>query len=74
MAAVSLCGRDEANEAIKCASDAFTSWSARTAKDRARILRRWHQAIVDAKDDITRIMTTECGKPLVESRNEFDSG
>ena len=27
-----------------------------------------------AREDITRIMTLECGKPLAESRNEFDSG
>ena len=60
--------------AIQEAEDAFKGWSTRTAKSRAAILHRWHQEIWNARDDITRLMTLECGKPLAESRNEFDSG
>lgn len=68
------CGAAETEKAIQEASSAFKSWSQRTAKSRANILHRWHQEIVKARDDIARIMTLECGKPLPESQNEFDSG
>ena len=74
IAEVVECGAVETEKAIQEASSAFKSWSQRTAKSRASILHRWHQEIVNARDDITRIMTLECGKPLPESRNEFDSG
>ena len=68
------CGKDETNRAIAAASEAFKSWSRRPAKDRAAVLMRWHDECVAARDDITHIMTSECGKPLAEARNEFDSG
>jgi hypothetical protein len=35
---------------------------------------RWHAEVVAARDDITRLMTLESGKPLAESRGEFDNG
>jgi len=68
------CGKEETNRAIAAASEAFKTWSRRPAKDRAAVLMRWHDECVAARDDITRIMTSECGKPLAEARNEFDSG
>jgi succinate-semialdehyde dehydrogenase/glutarate-semialdehyde dehydrogenase len=74
IAEVAECGEVETGRAIQEASAAFKSWSARTAKSRAAILMRWHEEIVKARDDITQLMTIECGKPLAESRNEFDSG
>lgn len=74
IAQVAECGYHETEKAIKAAADAFKPWASRTAKDRASILRRWHDEILHAKDDIAMIMTIECGKPLPESRNEFDSG
>lgn len=74
IAQVAKCGYQETDKAIKAAADAFKAWASRTAKDRASILRRWHNEILHAKDDIATIMTIECGKPLPESRNEFDSG
>jgi succinate-semialdehyde dehydrogenase/glutarate-semialdehyde dehydrogenase len=74
IASVSDCGGTETDAAISAASAAFPAWAARPAKDRAAILRRWYDLILNNKDDITKIMTLECGKPLAESRNEFDSG
>ncbi len=68
------CGKDETDRAIAAASEAFKTWSRRPPKDRAAVLMRWHDECFAARDDITHIMTTECGKPLAEARNEFDSG
>ncbi len=74
IANVSDCGSSETDTAISAAATAFPAWAARPAKDRAAIMRRWYDLLLSNKDDITKIMTIECGKPLAESRNEFDGG
>src|SRR3954468_8379068 len=60
----------ETREAIDAAARAFPAWRARTAKDRAAVLRRWYELMVENQDDLARLMTTEQGKPLAESRGE----
>jgi succinate-semialdehyde dehydrogenase/glutarate-semialdehyde dehydrogenase len=74
IARVVECGKEECDTAIQKASEAFKPWSTRTGKSRAALLQRWYEEIVRSRDDITTLMTLECGKPLSESRNEFDSG
>ena len=34
----------------------------------------WHDLVLGAREDVCRLMTWEAGKPLAESRAEFDSG
>src|SRR5438874_283016 len=41
------------------------------AKDRARILRRWADLMIQHQDELARLLTTEQGKPLAESRVEI---
>ena len=74
IADVADCGTAETNAAISAAAAAFPSWAKRPGKERAALMRRWYELILDSKDDIAKIMTLECGKPLAESRNEFDGG
>ncbi len=38
------------------------------------IIVRWHAELLKSKEDITKLMTLECGKPLAESKNELMSG
>jgi succinate-semialdehyde dehydrogenase / glutarate-semialdehyde dehydrogenase len=64
-------GTAEARRAIEAARDAFPAWRARTAEDRARILRRWFDLMIEHQDDLARIMTSEQGKPLAEARGEI---
>ena len=68
------CGTLETRTAIAAASSVFEQWAGRTGKERSAILRRWYDEVLAAKDDITQLMTLECGKPLAEARNEFDGG
>src|SRR5690606_14779007 len=56
--------------AIDAAKRAFGPWSARTGKDRATLLRRWFDLIIENTDDLARLMTLEQGKPLAEARGE----
>lgn len=57
--------------AIAAAESAFPAWAKKTAKERAKILRRWADLIVENADDLAAIMTAEQGKPLAESKGEI---
>jgi succinate-semialdehyde dehydrogenase/glutarate-semialdehyde dehydrogenase len=50
------------------------AWAARTAKERAAVLRTWFDLIMAAQDDLARIMTSEQGKPFAEARGEVAYG
>jgi succinate-semialdehyde dehydrogenase / glutarate-semialdehyde dehydrogenase len=74
LAEVANCGPTDAERAIAAANRAWPAWRARTAKDRAAILRRWNDLILQNADDLARLMTAEQGKPLAESRGEIAYG
>src|SRR6266508_518713 len=63
-------GRAETRQAIDAASRAFPASRRKTAKERAAVLRRWFELMLAAQDDLARLMTTEQGKPLAESKGE----
>ncbi len=63
-------GEGEAQDAVAAAEAAFPPWAARSAKERAAILRRWFELIMVHRDDLARIMTAEQGKPLAEAQGE----
>jgi succinate-semialdehyde dehydrogenase/glutarate-semialdehyde dehydrogenase len=64
----------DARAAIEAAHHAFPAWSARTAKQRAVVLRRWFDLIMSAREDLAQLMTAEQGKPLAETRGEVAYG
>ncbi|MBV8853740.1 MAG: NADP-dependent succinate-semialdehyde dehydrogenase [Sinobacteraceae bacterium] len=64
-------GASETRAAIAAAAAAFPAWAARTARERAGILRRWYELMLANQDDLARIMTAEQGKPLAESKGEI---
>jgi len=61
-------------DAIAEAADTMGPWAARTAKERAVILHKWHDLIMDNQDDLAVLMSEEQGKPLAESRGEIAYG
>jgi succinate-semialdehyde dehydrogenase/glutarate-semialdehyde dehydrogenase len=63
-------GREAVQSAIAAAEDALPAWRGLLAKERAAILRRWHDLILNHADDLARIITLEQGKPLAEARSE----
>jgi len=63
-------GAAETRRAIEAASAAMPAWAARTAKERAAILRRWNDLMLANVDDLATLMTAEQGKPLAEARGE----
>ena len=67
-------GRDETHRAIEAAREAFSAWSAKTAKERAILLREWFNLIMANQEDLAVLLTTEQGKPLAEARGEVAYG
>jgi succinate-semialdehyde dehydrogenase/glutarate-semialdehyde dehydrogenase len=63
-------GASETKQAIEAANRAFPTWSKKTAKERAAILRRWFDLMMANQEDLARLMTIEQGKPLSESKGE----
>ncbi|KGJ11282.1 NAD-dependent succinate-semialdehyde dehydrogenase (plasmid) [Paracoccus versutus] len=61
-------------QAVDAAHAAQKPWAARTGKDRATILRRWHDLIMANPEDLALILTAEMGKPLPEARAEIAYG
>lgn len=64
-------GADETREAIEAANRALPARRALTAKERATILRRWFNLMIEHRDDLARLMTLEQGKPLAEAKGEI---
>ncbi|UYG00277.1 NAD-dependent succinate-semialdehyde dehydrogenase [Halomonas sp. GD1P12] len=68
-----LGGRDT-EEAVAAAYEAGPAWRATPVKERAKILRRWFELIIEHTDDLARLMTLEQGKPLAEAKGEVGYG
>src|SRR5438270_59642 len=67
-------GAAEAKRAVEAAERAWPAWRARTAKERAVILRKWFDLMMANQEDLAQLMTAEQGKPLAESRGEIAYG
>ncbi|MGE5284801.1 MAG: NADP-dependent succinate-semialdehyde dehydrogenase [Actinomycetota bacterium] len=64
-------GADETRRAIVAANAAFPAWRAKTARERATVLRRLYDLMMENQEDLAMLMTLEQGKPLAESRGEI---
>lgn len=64
-------GRKETAAAIQAAHRAWPAWRRLPAKERARLLRRWYDLLLENLEDLAVIMTAEQGKPLAEAREEI---
>jgi succinate-semialdehyde dehydrogenase/glutarate-semialdehyde dehydrogenase len=71
---VPLCGATETRRAIDAANAAWPAWRALTARQRGQMLRAWFELIVANAEDLARLITAECGKPLAEARGEVAYG
>ncbi len=74
IAEVADLSRAEVARAIDAAAEAMKGWAARTAKERAQILRKWFDLMMENQDDLGRILTAEQGKPLAEAKGEIAYG
>jgi succinate-semialdehyde dehydrogenase/glutarate-semialdehyde dehydrogenase len=64
-------GATETTRALRAAEEALPAWRGLLAKERARIMRRWSDLMLENEETLARLLTTEQGKPLAESRVEI---
>ena len=67
-------GVKETNDAIEAANNSWSNWRSKTAKERALILKKWFDLIIDNQEDLATLMTAEQGKPLAEAKGEVVYG
>jgi succinate-semialdehyde dehydrogenase/glutarate-semialdehyde dehydrogenase len=60
----------ETRRAIEAADRAWPAWRAKTAKERANMLRKWFNLMMENQEDLAVLMTAEQGKPLAEAKGE----
>src|SRR5262245_1969757 len=64
----------DVRKSIEVANAAWPAWRAKTAKERAGLMRKWFELIMANQEDLARLMTAEQGKPLAETRGEVAYG
>ena len=72
LARVPAMGAVETQRAVTAAEAAWPAWKAQPAGERGRLLRRWNDLVLQHREDLARILTTEQGKPLADARAEVD--
>ena len=70
IAQVANLAASDAEKAVHAADAAFPKWRERTGKERATLMRKWFDLILQNKEDLAVLMTLEQGKPLTESAGE----
>ncbi|MGV1795139.1 NAD-dependent succinate-semialdehyde dehydrogenase [Rhizobium sp. A37_96] len=74
LAKIPSAGLEEIRHAITAAKLAQVQWAKRAAKDRAGILKKFHELVLENVEDLAIILTSEMGKPLAEARGEVAYG
>lgn len=74
IAHVARAGAKETVAAVEAATTAMLEWKQKTAKERANLLRRWFELMMENQEDLAQILTAEQGKVLAESRGEVAYG
>jgi succinate-semialdehyde dehydrogenase/glutarate-semialdehyde dehydrogenase len=64
-------GAAETARALAASEEALPAWRGRLARERARVMRRWADLMLEHQEPLARLLTTEQGKPLAESRVEI---
>ncbi len=67
-------GALETRQAIDAAERAFPGWAAKTAKERANIVKKWFELLTSETESLAQLLTAEQGKPLAEARGEIAYG
>ncbi len=74
LASIAKCGAAETGRAIAAAETALPAWRAKSANERAKIIRRLFDLMMENQQDLAKILTAEQGKPLAEAAGEIAYG
>jgi succinate-semialdehyde dehydrogenase/glutarate-semialdehyde dehydrogenase len=64
-------GPDDARAAVDAAAAALPGWAGTAPRQRAEVLRRCHELLVEHADELARLITLENGKPIAEAKGEI---
>jgi succinate-semialdehyde dehydrogenase/glutarate-semialdehyde dehydrogenase len=67
VATVSALDTDGAARAVEAASRAYPGWAATPVAERARLIGRWLEIMLDEKDRLAQLISLEGGKPVTEA-------
>ncbi|WP_440957458.1 NAD-dependent succinate-semialdehyde dehydrogenase [Oceanicaulis sp. LC35] len=67
-------GAQGAEAAIDAAAEAFKTWKNTSVFERAKLVKKWHDLIIEHADDLGHLITAEMGKPFPEARGEVVYG
>jgi succinate-semialdehyde dehydrogenase/glutarate-semialdehyde dehydrogenase len=70
LCAVASAGADDVERAVDAAATALPDWAATPPRERAEVLRKAFDLMIERKEDIARLMSLEMGKSLLDSRGE----
>ena len=74
IAQVTDLSRAQVAGAIAQAEKAQKEWAQWTGKERAAVMRKWYDLMMENVDDLGTILTAEQGKPLAEAKGEIGYG
>ncbi|MCJ1330214.1 succinate semialdehyde dehydrogenase NADP+ linked [Thelotrema lepadinum] len=64
--------KEDTDNAVKIAAEALVSFRKTTGRERARILHKWYQLMMDNSEDLAKLITWENGKPLTDAKGEVN--
>jgi succinate-semialdehyde dehydrogenase/glutarate-semialdehyde dehydrogenase len=67
-------GAEETRRAIDAAAAALPAWRARTAGERAKLMRRLFDLMIEHQDALGEVLSREQGKPFAEAKGEIAYG
>jgi succinate-semialdehyde dehydrogenase/glutarate-semialdehyde dehydrogenase len=62
--------RADTEAAIAAAAAAFPEWRKTTGRQRAKLLRKWYDLMIENADDLAKLITWENGKPIADAKGE----
>jgi len=65
-------GAEDVDAAVKKSQEVFESFRKTNPRQRARWMLEWDRLIRENRDDIAKIVTYECGKPIFEAQGELE--
>ncbi|PHH90145.1 hypothetical protein CDD83_4392 [Cordyceps sp. RAO-2017] len=70
IASCAECDGQDTKVAVRAAADALAGFRTTTGRERAKLLRRWYDLVVENAEDLAKLITWENGKPLADAKGE----
>jgi malonate-semialdehyde dehydrogenase (acetylating) / methylmalonate-semialdehyde dehydrogenase len=74
IARVPFCSAQEVDQAVQAAAAALPAWAETPAVERARVMFRFREKLVEHGEELARLVTREHGKTLAEARASIHRG